>query len=278
MNFKDTELSAQDGSPILMFEFTTGADIVRYTNAAESVYYLGDWQAEPITVSAVTQTGDVTKDTIRVSFAKSNAFASSFISSPVSAITTLSIYRAHGHGGISNPIVYWKGRVASATMQSGAIGLECESIFSSLRRYGLKTRFQKTCRHALYGKGCNLNPQNFVYTIVCSEVIGPFEFGYFVQAPHPPLPENHLNGGMIQIPDGSLRYVTQQNSSTIVLASSAVPLTSAIHLDGQAIVKVFPGCDRTIQACKKKFNNVRNFGGFPWIPERNPFTNSLKRA
>jgi hypothetical protein len=28
---------------------------------------------------------------------------------------------------------------------------------------------------------------------------------------------------------------------------------------------VWEGCDRTIDTCKKKFNNVINFGGFPGI-------------
>jgi uncharacterized phage protein (TIGR02218 family) len=29
---------------------------------------------------------------------------------------------------------------------------------------------------------------------------------------------------------------------------------------------VYPGCDKRHSTCKNKFNNVLNFGGFPWVP------------
>jgi uncharacterized phage protein (TIGR02218 family) len=32
--------------------------------------------------------------------------------------------------------------------------------------------------------------------------------------------------------------------------------------------EVVAGCDRTFATCKSKFNNVRNFRGFPHIPGR----------
>jgi hypothetical protein len=39
---------------------------------------------------------------------------------------------------------------------------------------------------------------------------------------------------------------------------------------GQA-VSAFRGCARTYAECLSPFNNLVNFWGFPWIPERNPF-------
>ena len=35
-------------------------------------------------------------------------------------------------------------------------------------------------------------------------------------------------------------------------------------------VTVYAGCDKTPQTCKNKFNNLRNFKGFAYIPEKNP--------
>ena len=39
-------------------------------------------------------------------------------------------------------------------------------------------------------------------------------------------------------------------------------------------VSLYPGCDHTLQTCHGRFNNAENFGGFPWIPRRNPFNES----
>jgi hypothetical protein len=36
-------------------------------------------------------------------------------------------------------------------------------------------------------------------------------------------------------------------------------------------VSYYPGCDRTRLTCSLKFGNIANFGGFPWVPQKNPF-------
>ena len=30
------------------------------------------------------------------------------------------------------------------------------------------------------------------------------------------------------------------------------------------------GCSKTVSDCKNKFNNISNYGGFPYIPAKNP--------
>jgi hypothetical protein len=35
--------------------------------------------------------------------------------------------------------------------------------------------------------------------------------------------------------------------------------------------EAFAGCDRSFSTCQSKFGNSLNFGGFPWIPPKNPF-------
>jgi hypothetical protein len=40
---------------------------------------------------------------------------------------------------------------------------------------------------------------------------------------------------------------------------------------GGRAFEAFAGCDRTFATCQSKFGNSLNFGGFPWIPAKNPF-------
>jgi hypothetical protein len=44
---------------------------------------------------------------------------------------------------------------------------------------------------------------------------------------------------------------------------------------GQTL-EVWPGCDKTLAACRDKFNNAPRFGGFPHIPDKNPVLTALK--
>jgi len=35
-------------------------------------------------------------------------------------------------------------------------------------------------------------------------------------------------------------------------------------------VRAYPGCDHSLITCANKFGNSLNFGGFPFMPEKNP--------
>lgn len=47
------------------------------------------------------------------------------------------------------------------------------------------------------------------------------------------------------------------------------------RLDIGDTVKVYAGCDKLNTTCSTKFNNILNFGGFPFIPQDNPFTGTI---
>lgn len=40
-------------------------------------------------------------------------------------------------------------------------------------------------------------------------------------------------------------------------------------------LKAYAGCDKTNRTCSKKFGNILNFGGFPFIPIDNPFSGTI---
>ena len=61
----------------------------------------------------------------------------------------------------------------------------------------------------------------------------------------------------------------------MILAHSGNSVTLSALLSGLAVgvaFEAFAGCDRTLATCQAKFGNAINFGGFPWIPAKNPFT------
>ena len=40
-------------------------------------------------------------------------------------------------------------------------------------------------------------------------------------------------------------------------------------------VEVFAGCDHSLATCKAQYDNVANYGGFAFVPLRNPFESGL---
>ena len=64
---------------------------------------------------------------------------------------------------------------------------------------------------------------------------------------------------------GVPRMITNHSGDTITLSAVLPGLAVGVALEA------FAGCDRTFATCQSKFGNSLNFGGFPWIPAKNPF-------
>jgi uncharacterized phage protein (TIGR02218 family) len=55
---------------------------------------------------------------------------------------------------------------------------------------------------------------------------------------------------------------------------SGTDLTLTQPFQGIAVddeVTVSPGCDHTMATCDEVYDNLPNYGGFPFIPQKNPF-------
>lgn len=269
MSYASRDKSGQGGEPVLLYHFVQESRNWRYTNAPMLVHMRNaDWDPAPISVDSINFSEEVSKNTIRVSLPRDNDLALALLKAPVSvAPTTLTIFR--GHLGETQTLVYWKGRVTSATASRSTITLDCEPVFTSLRLYGLRARFQRTCRHALYSPDCGASPIS--YTLTLTSAVSTTEYIYSAAS----LPNGWFAGGMIQAPDGTKVYIVEQNDGRLKLIRPSPSLFDALQ-SGLYRAQVFPGCDHTIETCRSKFNNVSNFGGFPWIPVDNPFDGAVK--
>jgi uncharacterized phage protein (TIGR02218 family) len=160
-----------------------------------------------------------------------------------------------------------------------AVTIECENIFTSLRRPGVRARYQKKCRHALYQRGCNLNDYDFAVVATATAVDGSVitvpdladsNFDSNTQG------DGYFTGGMIETATGFMRYIIDHTGDQLTLITPLSELTEDVNdSSGDAVVTLYPGCDHTRGTCKDKFNNLVNYGGFPWIPGKNPFGNNV---
>jgi uncharacterized phage protein (TIGR02218 family) len=60
------------------------------------------------------------------------------------------------------------------------------------------------------------------------------------------------------------RMITSYSGSTFIIRNKIEPLQAGDS------VTVYPGCDGNIITCRDTYDNVVNFGGFPYIPSDNP--------
>lgn len=279
MSYSATEASTQDGKPVYKFLFTQGVTEFRYTSAA---YFISDsagtWEPVSIQASSIQQTGEMAKNGLKVVLPRDNKLAQTFLGKVPETTTSLTIYRGHDETDLSDFAVVWKGRIASVEADGDQLTMDAEDIFTSMRRPGLRARYQKGCRHALYSEQCGVNDYDYAvsasiiaesgFTVTVTGIIdsagdssaNQFEDGYF-------------NGGIIETTDGSKRYILRHVGETLTLLSAF----NTLDIDSvEQEVTLYPGCLHNTSDCKNKFNNLNNYGGFPYIPGKNPFAGSVQ--
>lgn len=264
MTYTTIDESQQSGSPIELFEFSQSLDVWRFASTTYDVVYNSQtYKPAPIVRDRVKQGKDIFKNAITLKFPISNQFAKQFISYTPDQVTTVTIYRSHV--GTNEFVVYWKGRVVNIETSGNTVSIICESVYTSIQRPGLRAKFEYVCRHALYSANCGVIGSTYEVTSIVSAITDNYTV-FNIPAAGAAV-DGWFNGGVLQF-ENSLRFIT---SHVGVFITVSRPLQS-IHLNDS--VKIKPGCNHTLAVCNSKFLNSDNFGGFPWIPTKNPFNGS----
>jgi len=269
VTYLSKDQSVEGSNPVYRFLFTQGVNEYRYTTQPFIVSDSNNvWEPISIDSSDVTQSNEMAKDALKLIIPRDHTFARLFLGGVPEQITTLTIFR--GDGAEEDFQYYWKGRIAGASATGDAVTLECENIFTSMRRSGLTAMYQKNCRHALYGRGCNISDASFA---VAATAIAASGFNITIDVDST---INDFTGGTLKTSDGFLRYIINHSGTTLQLIRPLLSLEEEVNgSNGLAPITLYPGCDHIPATCKTKFNNLDNFGGFPWIPGKNPFSNQI---
>lgn len=265
MSYLASELSENSGQPVELYKFTQGTQTWYYTSGPDNVTYLAaEYVQSQINRSSISQSSDITKSTLTLEFPRDHEFAIQFLGYTPDLITTVTIFRSHVTDGSSEWVSYWKGRIISSKASGSVVELECEPVFTSMRRVGLRARYQKTCRHTLYSISCGVNIAAFKVSTVVQSTTG----WSLVNTASGLQPDGFYSGGLVQTPSGALRFIVRHVGATLYLSRPFIEDISGLNID------IYPGCDHLKSTCNVKFFNGDNFGGFPYTPSKNPFGSS----
>ena len=283
MTYDSIESSAAEGRPYFLYQFVEGEQVWRFTSRAE-VWISGGsggteilWEPAAVAHGDVVQTSEIERGRLELTWPLSHPFARRFLAPMGNMPVTLTIFRGHEQV-LGETVAHWKGRVVGAEVEGQRIILSCESVFSTLRRAGVRAKYQRLCRHALYGRGCGLDIafhwQSGTVTSVAGNIVSILEAAE--------QPESWYRGGVLRF-GTQLGFITGHAGGVLTLSRPMPELAAAQatpDLDPETgdplpvLVDIAPGCDRRAATCAAKFGNLLNFGGFPEIPGRNPFGGS----
>ncbi|MGF1660626.1 MAG: phage BR0599 family protein [Rubrimonas sp.] len=280
MSYATVEASVDEGRPYFLYQFVDGAQIWRFTSRAEPwTSEAGDgtplvWEPAAIAHGDVVQTGEIERGRLDVVVPLSHPFARRFLAPMGDSPVTLTIFRGHEQV-LGETVAHWKGRLVGAEVEGARITLAAESMFTTLRRAGVRAKYQRLCRHALYGRGCRLDialheTQATVTAVAGARVTIPEAASEA---------DGWWRGGVLRL--GLARgFVTGHLGATLTLSRPMPELAAALadpEIDAgtgtplPVTVTIAPGCDLRAETCAAKFDNILNFGGFPELGGRNPF-------
>ncbi len=266
MTYAAHEDSLEIGTPVELYEFIQGLQRWNYASGSNEVIYLGQtFVPSPVQRDGVKQTTDTFKSPIKLVFPRGDSFASQYLSFAPEEVTTVTIYRGHYGDPDAQFIFYWKGRVVGVQANLNQIEVQCESVFTSIRRPGLRARFEYNCRRTLYAKGCDVNRelhkvQGAIMSITSGLKVDVAEAAI--------KPDGYYTGGIFLAPGGASRMIVAHTGAQVTLVRPIPGLAAG------TTAAIYPGCDHLRETCKNKFGNLDRFGGFPFIPGRNPFDGS----
>lgn len=211
----------------------------------------------PIGRSNIKSTQELAKASIDVSISLKNATAKRWVSTVFEVPMRLTIFTKVDNDPI---ITAWIGRLTSVKTTKKDAVLVINSDATLMNRSGLRKRFQRTCPYALYGKGCFAD-ENLFSTVGIITATNDLILTIPEAATQP---DGSFNGGMLKDSSGKLRYI-------IAHAGSFITITRELNGLTDPNVTLFIGCNRSRAECRDKFDNIENFGGFPFIPLKNPF-------
>lgn len=265
MPFLPLDQSNYAGEPVLLYEFRRGGTSLYYANADRDIQTSnGTFIATAMQNDGVKQTGETANDIFKITAPYALEIGEWYRYTPPSDLVYVIVRKFHY--GDAEAVVSFIGTVVSvATEDLGQITINCQAISVSLKRTGLRLAWQRGCPHALYDQNCRADRNSFRIVRTIFQVLGK---------------SIQLNGGLptgAQWAGGYLEFQISGDTyerrliSSVAAGGLVYPLGQMDkYLPGMSLY-LYPGCLHTSSWCDTFFNNKLNYGGFEYMPNRNPY-------
>jgi len=265
VSFSEIESSLAFGEPVRLYLFSRASQNWGFNSSDRDIEFEGVlYKSEAITDTGERQTGQPDAQSFEVTVPADNPVAQLYRGAAPSAEVMLTVRDMHFAD--QDPLVAWIGSIFSVRWPAlDRAKITCESLAATLQNPGLRLSWSLNCPHALYGRGCLVEKDNFRFAGTISSLDG-------VTLEIPELADQEdgfFTGGFIEWSIGPA--LVERRTVEAHTGTSARLLGGTAGLTAGTAVDMFPGCPRTAQVCNDRFDNLDNYGGHPHLPGRSPF-------
>lgn len=267
-----TEQSTQDGAPIELFRFVGTYTTYYRTSAPESITNTeATWVANAIKRSEFEEGTQEDDDlTIDIEMPASDQMVTDYCINVPPPGLALQILRVH-RNDLNDALTLWDGEVVSWTIKGRTAKCRVPSLFSYIFNKPLpRIKYQGPCNHVLGDRFCKVdmttvdNNQDTTISTIVDNVVTIADTSVFAD-------DECVGGSMIAASEQ--RMIVSNTGTSFTLASPFSPNVAALDA-----VSVRRGCNHQLTNgghCIDRYSNGSNYGGFPYVPTRNPFQTRL---
>lgn len=275
MTYAAFEGSVEAGRPVEIFEITAGAQTFFYTSAEDDQLVAAQTYTaiEGIRRTATADGPRKREDDFDITLPTTNAVAQLFVGVMPGFRVRLQVRRFHRDDTPTPEVIkIFDGFIQSAAFnkQGKEAVLTAKTEIAAIGRQIPRRMYQAACNHVLYEPNtCKVDDTDPAFRAAALDVaslvgnvltVTSGIAGIYADA--------FMNGGYVEsigLADFRLINSHTGNVLTLISAFSAVPTS----------VNVFAGCAHVISVCGSKFNNVIEYGGYPYVPTKNPFATGI---
>ena len=264
MTYDATERSAASAQPVELYKFTGNYNTYRMTSHVDTIINTeGTYTPEAIKRNKlVTDNQENTNASLELEVPYTHPLITEYVFSQSPPNLVLELFRAHLND-VNDTILLGRdicrapAKIKVPTLFNYILDGPCPPI-----------KYQAPCNHILGDVRCGVDmslPENS-HTTTVSAISG-----NVVTLNSNPFPDGGCNAGEMIFNSGAERRMI--TSSTLLDFTVATPFAGLAVSDTVTIQR---GCNHAFNGhCKTKFNNGRNFGGFPLVPDKNPFAGRI---
>lgn len=271
MTYAGFETSTESGQPLELFLFElSGAEFPFNNGESEETFNATIYKPEAIKRGSIANEADKSSQQVNITVPVTNEFAQLYLGVPPGERSSVEIFQRHRTDtpGLETVSIF-QGLVSTVTFAKDGkeAVIVCRPLSSTGERATPRRTFQGLCNHVLFDDRCTLNEVDFEETGTVTVVSG----------------RNVTITGLTNVGGGSdyweNGYVEFANERRLINLQTANVFKLNIEFKNTPVgstVRVLPGCKlRRIVDCDTKFSNVLSFGGFSWVPTKNPFESGI---
>lgn len=268
MSYEQKDNSVQDGEPVEFYKFSSPLGTFRYTSdnqpgVCNGELYLvlpGGMERTSIETGSVVDT----IMTMDFTFRATDDLAQLYCYSITPEQLVVEVRRAHrGDDWNTEWEMEWTGIGLDVSGSGPTISIKTGSVIQAKLNGNIAAiYYQRMCNHMLFDERCKVDREDWTVTTTITKVQR-----QLITVDNDQSADGELKTGEIEhMRTGEKRSIYDNVGNIVTIG---YPFGDAQEGDE---VKLTFGCDhKRLGHCKNRFNNVVNFGGFPFIPVENPF-------